>query len=280
LAGYAKLALAKTRGKEVSEHQFRFDDGAAYERMMGAWSQLVGDIFLDWLSPRPGLWWIDVGCGNGAFTQELVKRCAPSDVVGLDPSEAQLAFARSRCKPLLTQFHQGSAMALPFPDSRFDAAIMALVIFFVPDPAKAVAEMARVVSPGGTVAAYAWDMLRGGSPTDPVWEGLRMMGVDQILPPSADASRREVLHDLWINAGLEDVETREITVSRTFPDFDDFLRTTRSASPALNAAVADVNDAEQLTRQIRQRLSVDADGRVTYAARANAVKGRRLPACS
>jgi ubiquinone/menaquinone biosynthesis C-methylase UbiE len=271
-------ALAKTGG-EVSEHQFHFDDGAAYERMMGTWSRLVGNVFLDWLSPRLRLRWIDVGCGNGAFTEQLIERCAPSEVVGIDPSEAQLTFASSRCKPLLARFHQGSAMALPFPDGRFDAAVMALVIFFVPDPAKAVAEMARIVSPGGTVAAYAWDMLRGGSPSDPVWEGLRVMGVEQTLPPSANASRGEALYDLWIKAGLEGVETQEITVLRTFPDFDDFLTTTRSASPALNAAVAGVVDAEQLTKHIRQRISVDADGRVTYAARANAVKGR-LPSSS
>ncbi len=256
------------------ERQFRFDDGAAYERMMGTWSRLVGEVFLDWLAPRPGLRWIDVGCGNGAFTEQLLERCAPSDVVGIDPSEAQLAFARSRCNPLLAQFHQGSATALPFPEGRFDAAIMALVIFFVPDPAKAVEEMARVVGPGATVAAYAWDMLRGGSPTDPLWEGLRTMGIKQIFPPSPEASRIETLRDLWINAGLEAVETREITVSRTFPDFDDFWMITRSAAPALNAAVARVTDAERLTSQVRQRLSMDADGRVTYAARANAVKGR------
>ena len=262
----------------MSEHQFRFDDGAAYERMMGTWSRLVGGVFLDWLSPRTGLRWIDVGCGNGAFTQQLIDLCAPGDVAGIDPSEAQLAFARSRCKPLLARFHQGHAMALPFPDGGFDAAVMALVIFFVPDPAKAVAEMARVVGPGGTVAAYAWDMLRGGSPTDPLWEAVRMMGIEQTLPPSADASRREVLYDLWINAGFESVETREIVVSRTFSDLDDFLTTTRSASPALNAAVARVIDAEQLARQIRHRLSVDADGSITYAARANAVKGRLPPA--
>jgi ubiquinone/menaquinone biosynthesis C-methylase UbiE len=259
---------------EVSEQQFRFDDGAAYERMMGTWSRLVGDVFLDWLSPRPGLRWIDVGCGNGAFTEQLIERCAPSDVVGIDPSEAQLAFARSRCNPKLAQFRQGNATALPFPEGRFDAAIMTLVIFFVPDPAKAVAEMVRVVGPGATVAAYAWDMLRGGSPTDPLWEGLRTMGVKQTLPPSPEASRIENLRDLWTNAGLEAVETRQITVSRTFPDFENFLMTTRSATPALSAAVASVTNAEQLTTQIRQRLSVDADGRITYAARANAVKGR------
>ena len=66
----------------MSEHQFRFDDGAAYERMMGTWSRLVGDVFLDWLSPRLELRWIDVGCGNGAFTERVIERGAPAVVCG------------------------------------------------------------------------------------------------------------------------------------------------------------------------------------------------------
>ena len=72
----------------MAEHQIRFDDGAAYERMMGTWSRLAGEIFLDWLAPRSGLRWIDIGCGNGAFTELLVERCAPAEVQGIDPSEA------------------------------------------------------------------------------------------------------------------------------------------------------------------------------------------------
>ena len=72
-------------------NQIRFDDGAAYERYMGKWSQLAGETFLDWLAPKPGLRWLDVGCGNGAFTEMLVERCAPASVQGIDPSEAQLA---------------------------------------------------------------------------------------------------------------------------------------------------------------------------------------------
>ena len=74
----------------------RFDDGAAYERFMGKWSQLASETFLDWLAPEPGLRWLDVGCGNGAFTEMLVERCAPVSVQGIDPCEAQLAFARTR----------------------------------------------------------------------------------------------------------------------------------------------------------------------------------------
>src|SRR4029079_12548084 len=98
----------------------RFDDGAAYERMMGIWSRIVGLTFLDWLAPKLGLSWIDVGCGNGAFTEEIGHRGAPKDVRGVDPSEGQLAFARTRPGAHLAQFQQGDAMSLPFQDKNFD----------------------------------------------------------------------------------------------------------------------------------------------------------------
>ena len=80
----------------MAEPQIRFDDGLSYERYMGDWSRRVGSVFLDWLAAPPGLKWIDVGCGNGAFTELLVERCAPTSVNGIDPSEAQLDFARKR----------------------------------------------------------------------------------------------------------------------------------------------------------------------------------------
>src|SRR5258707_2318188 len=146
----------------MAELQIRFDDGAAYERMMGTWSRLAGEIFLDWLAPLAGLRWIDVGCGNGAFTELIVERCAPAEVQGIDPSEGQLAFARARPAARMAEFREGDAMALPFPEDRFDAAVMALVIFFVPEPAKGVAEMGRGVRQGGTVACYVCDILGGG----------------------------------------------------------------------------------------------------------------------
>ena len=259
----------------MAEQQIRFDDGAAYERMMGNWSRLAGDIFLEWLAPRSGLRWIDIGCGNGAFTELLVERCAPAEVQGIDPSEAQLAFARARPAARVAKFRQGDAMALPFSEDRFDAAVMALVLFFVPDPAKGVAEMMRVVCPGGTVANYVWDMLGGGVPLEPIQVEMRAMGVTPLLPPRSDASRMEALRDLWTGAGLDAVETREITVQRTFADFDDFWTTTllgSSVGPTI-AAMAP-GDVELLKTRVRSRLPADAAGRITYGARANAVKGR------
>ncbi|HEY6022864.1 MAG TPA: class I SAM-dependent methyltransferase [Pseudolabrys sp.] len=259
----------------MAESQIRFDDGAAYEQMMGKWSRLAGDIFLDWLAPKPGLRWIDIGCGNGAFTELLVERCAPAEVQGVDPSEGQLAFARTRPATRVAEFRQGNAMALPFAEDKFDAAVMALVIFFVPDPAKGVAEMARVVCPGGTVATYAWDMLGGGFPQEPIRFEMRGMGLTPPVPPSSDASRIEALRDLWTNAGLEAVETRDITVQRSFVNFDEYWTINllgSSIGPTI-AAMAP-GDAELLKKRVRARLPADAAGHITYSARANAVKGR------
>src|SRR3954468_17143867 len=110
----------------------RFADVAGYEPFMGTWSRLVGGTFLDWLRPAPGLRWLDVGCGNGAFTETLAQRCAPVSLSGIDPSEAQLAFARTRPALRSADFRAADAMALPFADGAFDAAVMPLVIFFVP----------------------------------------------------------------------------------------------------------------------------------------------------
>ena len=256
--------------------QIRFDDGAAYERMMGGFSRLAGSVFLDWLALPPGLRWIDVGCGSGAFTELLAERAAPAELQGIDLSEGQLAFARKRPAARVAEFRQGDAMALPFADDRFDAAIMALVIFFVPDPAKGVAEMARVVRPGGTVAAYAWDLLGGGFPLEPIRAELRAMGIEPPLPPSAGASRTQALSELWATAGIEAIETRRIDVDRHFADFDDFWATSLlSSSIGATVAAMAAADVERLKERVRLRMSADAAGRIACGAFANAIKGRR-----
>ncbi|MDN0077564.1 methyltransferase domain-containing protein [Crenobacter sp. SG2303] len=256
-------------------NQIRFDDGAAYERYMGKWSQLAGEIFLDWLAPQSGLRWLDVGCGNGAFTEMIIERCAPVSVEGIDPSEGQLAYARTRPASRAAQFRLGDAMAQPFPDNTFDAAVMPLVIFFVPDPAKGVAEMARVVCPGGFIAAYAWDMFGGGFPYAALQAEMREMGIAVPAPPSPDASRIDAMRDLWTGAGLDAVETWEITVQRTFADFDDYW-TAILGGPSVSQQLATMAAEELalLKARMRARLPADASGRITYSARANAVKGR------
>ena len=260
----------------MTEQTIRFDDGAAYERYMGVWSRLVARSFLEWLSPKPGLHWLDVGCGNGAFTEMIVERCAPASVAGIDPSEGQLAFARTRAALRAADLRQGDAMTLPYADSSFDVAIMPLVIFFVSDPAKGVAEMTRVVRPGGFVAAYAWDMLGGGFPYHALQAEMRALGFPPSKPPSPDASTESGLRDLWAAAGLTAIETRPITVERTFADFDDFW-TTVLGGPSVGTKLAAMGPAEiaEVKTRMRAHLPADDRGRITYSARANAAKGRR-----
>jgi SAM-dependent methyltransferase len=254
---------------------FKFDDGASYERMMGTWSRIAGEVFLDWLALPPSLRCLDVGCGNGAFTELLVERCAPTEVQGVDPAAGQLAFAHQRHKARVAEFHQGDALALPFAENRFDAAIMALVIFFVPDPAKGIAEMARVVRPGGMVSAYAWDMAGRGSPLDPFQSEINGLGHKTMRAPAAAASRLEALHQLWRGAGLEQIETRVIAVQRSFADFEELWTLTLGGSsigPSLSAMPP--GDVERVKQRLREKFSPDAAGRITYGAQANAVKGR------
>lgn len=259
----------------MSNEPIRFDNGAAYERYMGKWSQLAGETFLDWLAPASGLHWLDVGCGNGAFTEMLAQRCAPAALDGIDPSAEQLAFARDRPALRDAQLRPADAMALPFADDSVDVAVMPLVIFFVPEPARGVAEMARVVRPGGTVAAYAWDMFGGGFPYDLLRRELAELGVAVPTPPSPEASRIEIMQALWAGAGLTGVATREIKVRRSFADFDDYW-TTVLGGPSVGAKLAALSAADTATLQTRlcERLPTDNAGRITYSAVANAVTGR------
>ena len=243
---------------------------------MGTWSRAAGEIFLDWLAPARGLRWIDIGCGSGAFTELIVERCAPVEVEGIDPSEAQLSFARARPVGQIAKFHRGDALALPFSNARFDAAVMALVIFFVPDPAAGVAEMARVVCPGGTVAAYVWDMPGGGHPLELMHTEMNAMGFTAPWPPRSDVTDLEALQRLWRGAALDAIETREITAQRTFADFEDYWKTS-TLGPTVSQTIAAMvpSDVELLKARMHGRLVADATGRITCTGRANAIKGTR-----
>ncbi len=242
---------------------------------MGKWSQIAGRGFLDWLAAPAGLRWLDVGCGNGAFTELVVQRSAPAAVLGVDPSEAQIAFARARFEPAVAQFRQGDAMALPIDGRDFDVAVMPLVIFFVPNPAKAVAELTRVVRPGGIVAAYAWDMAGGGFPYSALLDELNALDVAVPHPPSEEASRIEVMRALWSGAGLDAVETRVISAQRTFVDFEDYWATILGSPSAGRPLASMPSDAlARLRARLEARLSPGQDGAIRCSAWANAVRGR------
>src|SRR5581483_6380212 len=187
-----------------------FNDGKAYERVMGRWSQIAGAQFLDWIGPPKNLRWIDVGCGNGAFTEVLIERCAPAAVTGIDPSDGQLAYARARPGTRLAQFRVADAQSLPFADNSFDAASMALVITFIPDPRKGATEMARVVRSGGIVASYMWDFAGGGFPLRQFLAAMRSFDMPGPGGLNMDVSRADAMRAIWEDAGCREVETTAI----------------------------------------------------------------------
>jgi ubiquinone/menaquinone biosynthesis C-methylase UbiE len=258
----------------MTDAPIKFDDGAAYERMMGVWSRKAGAAFIDWLAAPKGLRWVDIGCGNGAFTDLLIERCAPSQVKGIDPSAGQIEFARSRPGAKMAEFTQGDAMALPYGDGSFDVATMALVLFFVPDPAKGTAEMKRVLRKGGLAAAYVWDLPGGGFPLHFLQEEMRASGLPVPLPPSAAVSNANALRKCWTEAGFQKIEQRRIDVERSFADFDEYW-TIGLTSPALGGSLRALSAKalEQLKDKVRARFANAGKKPFVATAYANAVKG-------
>jgi SAM-dependent methyltransferase len=258
----------------MSEAPNLFADGKAYERLMGRWSKLAGEKFLDWLDAPKNLKWLDVGCGNGAFTEVLIARCAPAAVFGVDPSEGQLAFARGRPGAKLAEFRVADAQALPFPDKSFDAAAMALVIVFIPDPAKAAREMARVVRSGGIVATYMWEFPEG-FPLAPLAATMKDLGLTPPERPNVEASGRDAMRAIWKAAGLTAIESEVIRIRVNFSSFDDFWDSNTVPVGPSGKALSELTPSarEQLKTRLRERLPIAADGSIAYEAFANAVKG-------
>lgn len=134
----------------MPEVKVTFDAADDYERFMGQWSRTIGERFLTWLAPPVGARWLDVGCGTGAFSELIQRHCAPSRIDAIDPSQAQIEYARKLLPDI--KFWTADSMDLPFADQQFDVVASALVIHFIADRAKAFSEMRRVLRPGGTVA--------------------------------------------------------------------------------------------------------------------------------
>jgi SAM-dependent methyltransferase len=251
-----------------------FADGKAYERLMGRWSRLAGEKFLDRLDAPKNLKWLDVGCGNGAFTEVLIAKCAPAAVIGVDPSEGQLAYARGRAGTKGAEFRVADAQALPFPDNSFDAASMALVIVFIPDPAKAARELARVVRPGGFAATYMWEF-PDGFHLAPLAAAMKDLGLTPPERPNVEASGRDAMRAIWKAAGLTAIESEVIRIRVSFSSFDDFWDSNTVPVGPSGKALSELspNAREQLKTRLRERLPIAADGSIAYEAFANAVKG-------
>ena len=258
----------------MSEKTIVYNDGSAYEKMMGVWSQLLGTQFIEWLNPKDGQRWIDIGCGTGAFTAQIAELCSPSKLLGIEPSEAQIEFARKRSITQQATFQIGDATALACESSSFDVATMALVLFFLPDPVLGMAEMKRVVKSEGTLAAYVWDIPGGGLPHEWLQREFRKREIDYPLPPSSEVSRMDELEKLWTETGLQSIECKQFRATRTFANFEELWNLTVKA-PAFSGVLDDLTPEviSDIRSTVENELQQSSSSSVSIHAHANAIKG-------
>jgi len=245
--------------------------GESYEPYVGRWSRLVADEFIRWLDLSPGSRSVDVGCGTGALTS-LLADIGPA--TGIDPSAGFVAYAAAHT--LRAEFLVGDALALPFDDGRFDAAVSGLVLNFVPDPSVMVAEMKRVVRPGGVVGLYVWDYAEGMELMRLFWDVA--VALDAAAPDEASrfpVCAPEPLAQLFQGNGLTQVAGRPIVVATRFSGFEDYWRPFLGGQGPAPAYLARLDDGhrERLRVRLRRTLPVDHDGGIPLTARAWAVRG-------
>lgn len=227
----------------------------AYGRFMGRFSEPLAVEFAAWAGVETGLTALDVGCGPGALTAQLVELLGADNVRAVDPSPSFVEAARQRLPGL--DITQAVAEHLPLPDDSVDLALAQLVVHFMPDPVAGLREMARVTRPGGTVAACVWDLGPSGrAPVAMLWRAVHDLDPDFVGESELPGGGEGELADLAAAAGLSGISCGELTVSAGFADFDDWwVPYTAGVGPA-GAYVAGMETAprEKLRERCEQLL--------------------------
>ncbi|HSP74078.1 MAG TPA: methyltransferase domain-containing protein [Gaiellaceae bacterium] len=241
----------------------------AYDRFMGRYSAPLAPRLVDFAGVNGGERVLDVGCGPGALTAELVRRVGPAAVSAVDPSEPFVEAARDRHPGV--DVRRGSAEQLPYPDATFGACLAQLVVHFMTDPVRGLREMARVTRPDGVVAACVWDHAGHGALTL-FWDCARVLDPEVEDESELPGAREGHLAQLFGEAGLRDVDEAALTVEVEHPDFDEWWEPfTLGVGPA-GAYLSTLDPArrERLRELCRERFG---GGAATLSARAWAARG-------
>ena len=253
--------------------------GDGYESYVGRWSRQVARRFVPWFAAGGDQRWLDLGCGTGALTTAILAGADPAAVVGIDPSAGFLDHARAHVGDARASFRRGDALAVPADADEFDVAVSGLVLNFVPDAGRALAEMRRVTRPGGLLGAYLWDYGRGMELIRRLWE---VAGERDPVVRDLDEARRfplchpDALRRLFDDGGLHDISLDPIDVPTVFRDFDDYWTPFLGGQGPAPGYVASLSEAHRadLRRRLRERLPIRCDGSIALTARAWAVRGR------
>ncbi len=192
----------------------------AYDRFMGRYSGPLAPLFADLADVVRGQRVLDVGCGPGALTSELVRRLGAEHVAAVDPSEPFVAAVRERHPGVAVK--RAPAEELPFPDRSFDAALAQLVVHFMADPVAGLREMARVTREEGVVTASVWDHAGGHGPLSPYWDAVRDLDPNVDDESKLAGARQGHLTELFGAAGIREIEETQLTVSIEHPTFEDW----------------------------------------------------------
>jgi SAM-dependent methyltransferase len=266
--------LAQTHRRDV------WAAGEAYGPYVGRWSRLVARDFIGWLALPSDARWLDVGCGTGVLTQAILAHAAPANVTGIDPSDQFIAYARRHTSEPRASLRTGNAEALPFPDDLFDAVVAGLVLNFIPSPERALAEMRRVLRPGGTGAVYVWDYAGEMQLIRHFWDAAISLDPDA---RDLDEDRRfpichpDPLLALFRDAGFDQTECRVIDIPTVFKNFDDYWSPFlggQGPAPTYCSTLDDERRAK-LRERLRATLPIRRDGAIRLIARAFAVRGVR-----
>jgi SAM-dependent methyltransferase len=246
----------------------------AYDAFMGRYADRLAPLLIGFAGAQRGERVLDVGCGPGSLTEALGELLGAEHVAAIDPSEPFAAACSERVPAADIQV--GAAESLPWPADTFDVALSQLVVNFMSDADAGVAEMRRVVRPGGTVASCTWDYSGGMTMLRTFWDAA--LSLDSETPDEARTMRYndpDALRELWLRAGLEAVATDALVVEASYRDFDDYWEPfTAGVGPGGAYTLSlDPERRAALREECRRRLG-DRDGAFTLSAKAWAVKGR------
>ena len=264
----------------ASSSTFAAFAGDGYELLMGRWSRRLAEPFLDFAGFADGDEVLDVGCGTGSLTFAVSARADVKTIRGIDLSPAYIDYAKRRNSDSRVEFQVGDACALPFPDRSFDRVLSLLVLHFVPEAERAIAEMRRVARPGSTVAAAVWD-IRGGLVANRIFFDTAAMldakGVERRARNyTRPMTRPGELAAAWRKAGFEDIRDGMLTIRMEFASFADYWAPyVGKDGPGAEYVSSLAPEQRDALRKAVERAYLDgeADGVRSYAATAWAVKG-------
>ena len=253
-----------------------WERGSSYEQYVGRWSRRVAPVFLSWLNLPIGGRWVDVGCGTGALCAAIVDHASPSKVVGIEPSEGFLKLA-SQALGTRAELQKGSAAQLPLGNATCDAVVSGLVLNFVPDLPGALAEMARVAAPRGTIAAYVWDYAGKMELIRLFWDAA--VELDPEAAKLHEGTRfplcsQTALRAAFESAGLREIDVLAIDVKADFGSYEDYWAPFlggQGPAPAYAMSLSEANRS-RLREKLRSKLKSGSGGAISLTARAWAIR--------